>query len=237
VFFIVYYFFGPELFDGATVASGTEVVELLMINYRLATFFTWMGTACAVGVLGILLLPPDTQIEKKEGKGDKIKDWFANKNNIKLLIRVGLIIVPVIIGILALTLSERLFMDPDFVEPINLAEPMEGGYGITDDIIKVTIGSWEYPLGRLLFNFIFMPLFLALIPFVFLYLAWKTFGVLRKSYALNAIGFLLYFIGGRILKGALDVADLPHVRAILPPLIILLALLIMVIANNYEQLK
>ncbi|MDX1797355.1 MAG: hypothetical protein R3255_01785, partial [Candidatus Lokiarchaeia archaeon] len=76
-----------------------------------------------------------------------------------------------------------------------------------------------------------------LIPFIFLYLAWKTFGVLRKSYALNAIGFLIYFIGGRILQGLLDVLSLPHVRAILPPLLILLALLILVIANNYEQLK
>jgi hypothetical protein len=231
VFFIVYYFFGPELFDGTTIASGEKTVEFLMVNYRLATFFTWIGVACAVGVLGILLLPPDTQIEKTEGKG-KFKDWFANKNNIKLLIRIGLIIVPAIIGFLALTLSQWLFMDPDFVEPIG-----DGGYEITDNIIKVTIGSWEYPLGRLLFNFVFMPLFLALIPFVFLYLAWKTFGVLRKSYALNAIGFLLYFIGGRILQGALDVADFPHVKAILPPLIILLALLILVIANNYEQLR
>ncbi|MFW9942213.1 MAG: hypothetical protein ACFFFT_14335 [Candidatus Thorarchaeota archaeon] len=232
VFFIVYYFFGPELFDGTTLASGEKTVEFLMVNYRLATFFTWIGVACAVGVLGILLLPPDTQIEKTEGKGNSFKDWFANKNNVKLLIRVGLFIVPVIIGILALTLSERLFMDPDFVQPIG-----DEGYGLSDNIIKITIGSWEYPLGRFLFNFIFMPLFLALIPFIFLYLAWKTFGVLRKSYTLNAIGFLLYFIGGRILQGALDVADFPHVKAILPPLIILLALLILVIANNYEQLK
>ena len=224
VFFIIYYFFGPELFDGG---NGVEVVEFLMINYRLATFFTWIGTACAVGVLGILLFPPDTQIEKNKDKSKSIEDWFRNKNNIKLLIRLALIIVPVVIGILSLSLSEQLFMDPDF--------PSQ--YGIPDNIITVKIGSWEYPLGRLLFNFIFMPLFLALIPFIFVYLAWKTYGVLRKSYALNAIGFLLYFIGGRILQGALDVADLPHVKAILPTLLILLALLILVMANNYEQLK
>jgi hypothetical protein len=224
VFFIIYYFFGPELYD---LTNGAEVVEFLMINYRLATFFTWVGTACAVGVLGILLFPPDTQIEKNKDKSKSIEDWFRNKNNIKLLIRLVLVIVPVIIGILSLSLSERLFMDPDF--------PSQ--YGISPNIITVKIGSWEYPLGRLLFNFIFMPLFLTLIPFIFLYLAWKTFGVLRKSYALNAIGFLLYFIGGRILQGALDVADLPHVKAILPTLIILLALLILVMANNYEQLK
>ncbi|MBY8989821.1 MAG: hypothetical protein KGD58_03625 [Candidatus Lokiarchaeota archaeon] len=224
VFFIIYYFFGPELFD---VGNGAEVVEFLMINYRLATFFTWVGTACAVGVLGILLFPPDTQIEKNKDKSKSVEDWFRNKNNIKLLVRLALVIVPVVIGILSLSLSELLFMDPDF--------PSQ--YGISPNIITVKIGSWEYPLGRLLFNFIFMPLFLALIPFIFVYLAWKTFGVLRKSYALNAIGFLLYFIGGRILQGALDVADLPHVKAILPTLLILLALLILVMANNYEQLK
>jgi len=160
-----------------------------------------------------------------------LKTWFKNRKNIELLIRLGLIALPIIIGILALTLSQWLFIDPDFVLP-----PPDG-YGIPDNIIKITIGSWEYPLGRFLFNFIFMPLFLTLIPFIFLYLAWKTFGVLRKSYALNAIGFLLYFGGGRILQGALDVATLPHLRAVLPPLLILLALLILVIANNYEQLK
>jgi hypothetical protein len=223
VFFIVYYFFGPELFTGA---NGAEVVAFLMLNYRLATFFTWMGVACAVGVLGILLFPPETQEENKGTKS--LKEWFRNRNNFKLLIRGGLFLLPIIIGILALTLSEWLFIDPDFV----LAPP--DGYGIPDYIIKVTIGSWQYPLGRFLFNFIFMPLFLALIPFIFLYLAWKTFGVLRRSYALNAIGFLLYFIGGRILQGVLDVLALPHVRAIMPPLIILLALLILVIANNYD---
>ena len=113
VFFIVYYFYAPEAFV-PPYTNGAEVVEFLMINYRLATFFTWLGTACAVGVLGILLLPPDTQIETKEEKG-KFKDWFRNKNNVKLLIRVGLFIIPIIIGILALTLSEWLFMDPDFV--------------------------------------------------------------------------------------------------------------------------
>ncbi|MFX1377473.1 MAG: hypothetical protein ACFFA4_00115 [Promethearchaeota archaeon] len=226
VFFIVYYFFAPELYDGAT--NGPEVVAFLMLNFRLATFFTWLGNACAVGVLGILLFPTDTQVENAEEKGKSLANWFRSNNNIKLIIRYVLIVIPIIIGILALTLSEWLFMDPDFVSDYN---------GIPDYIISIVIGSWEYPLGRFLLNFIFMPLFLTLIPFIFLYLAWKTFGVLRKSYALNAIGFILYFVGGRILQGALDVLSSPHVRAILPPLLILLALLIFVLANNYEQLK
>jgi len=226
VFFIVYYFYAPELFTGV---NGAEVVAFLMLNYRLATFFTWMGTACAVGVLGILLLPPDTPSQQKaENKSD---GWLKNKNNRKIVIRVGMIFLPIIIGILALVLPDTLFMDPDFVKPV-----LEGGYGISIELELIQFGSWTYPIGRFLLNFIFMPLSVVFIPFIFIYLAWKTFGVLRKSYALNAFGFLLYFLG-RILQGALDVADLPHLRASLPPLIILLALLILVMANNYEQLK
>ncbi len=222
VFFIVYYFYAPELYTGA---NGAEVVAFLMFNYRLATFFTWMGTACAVGVLGILLLPPDTQPQQKtEGKSKE--GWFKDKNNRKIIIRIVMIFIPIIIGILALILPDSLFMDPDF----------NADYGVSVDLITVQFGSWTYPIGRFLLNFIFMPLSVVFIPFIFIYLAWKTFGVLRKSYALNAFGFLLYFLG-RILQGALDVADLPHLRASLPPLIILLALLILVMANNYEQLK
>ncbi len=221
VFFIVYYFYSPELHTGT---NDVEVVSSLMLNYRFATFFNWMGIACAVGVLGILTFPPDAELEKK---GDSLKDWFRNKNNIKVLVRIGLIAIPVIIGICALTLSDELFIDPDFLDDYPL---------ITIEPITIKFGTWEYPVGRLLLNFVFLPILVATIPFIFLYLAWKTFGVLRKSYALNAIGFFLYFTG-IILQGVLDIADLPHFRAVLPPLIILLALLLIVIANNYEQLK
>ncbi|MFX1431289.1 MAG: hypothetical protein ACFFCY_14080, partial [Promethearchaeota archaeon] len=112
VFFIVYYFFAPELYTGT---NGDTIVALLMVNYRFATFFTWLGTACAVGVLGILILPPDTQFEKTEEKGLLLKDWLKNKNNIKILLRISLIVIPIIIGLLALILSDGLFMDPDFV--------------------------------------------------------------------------------------------------------------------------
>ena len=225
VFFIIYYFYAPELYNG--IDNEIEVVAYLMMNFRLATFFTWMGTACAVGVLGILLFPPDTDTEQKVEQPKSMKNWFRNKNNIKFLIRIVLVALPIVIGILALTLSDSLFMDPAFLE-----EP----YNISITLITVKFGAWSYPLGRFLLNFIFQPLFLALIPFVFIYLAWKTFGVLRKSYALNAIGLLLYY-SGRILHGALIVAEYPHFRATLPPLIILFALITLVIANNYEQLK
>ena len=113
-------------------------------------------------------------------------------------------------------------MDPD----------IKAEYGLTIDL--VTIGN--YPIGRFILNLVMAPLLLFLIPFIFLYLAIKTFGVLRKSYFLNFIGFLLYAIG-RIAQGVLESLGYRHYEAILPPLLILAALLIIVIANNYEQLR
>ncbi|MHA1478130.1 MAG: hypothetical protein ACTSPU_08020, partial [Promethearchaeota archaeon] len=42
-FFIVYYFYAPEL---RYTMSDLELVSLMMLMYRLATFSTWMGIAC-----------------------------------------------------------------------------------------------------------------------------------------------------------------------------------------------
>lgn len=221
VFFIIYYFFTPE-FEGSI--SNMALVELLMIQYRLATFSTWMGIACLMGVFGILIFPPltesipdDTSSEFKK----KLKQLLKNQN-VRILLRIFLFAIPVIVAIFALTLPDSLLMDPDFVTE----------YGIDPGLILI----FGYPAGRAIFNFVLLPLFVAIIPFLFIYLAVKTFGVLRRSYALNAIGFLIYFLG-RILQGLFDTLNLPHVNAIMPPLLILLSLLIIVIANNYEQLR
>lgn len=220
-FFIVYYFYAPEL-EGTL--NNLALVELLMIYYRLATFSTWLGIACLMGVFGILIFPPITDIEEKSSNIDlklKIK-IFARKKPIRIFLKILLILIPVIVGILALTLSDALLMDPD----------LEARYGLDFDLITI----FGYPVGRAVLNFILLPLMVIFIPIIFVYLALKTFGVLRKSYALNALGFFIYFTG-RILQGVLDTFQFYHVRAILPPLLILLSLLIIVIANNYEQLR
>lgn len=220
-FFIVYYFYAPEL-EGTL--NNLALVELLMIYYRLATFSTWLGIACLMGVFGILIFPPITDIEEKSSNIDlklKIK-IFARKKPIRIFLKILLILIPVIVGILALTLSDDLLMDPD----------LEARYGLDFDLITI----FGYPVGRAVLNFILLPLMVIFIPIIFVYLALKTFGVLRKSYALNALGFFIYFTG-RILQGVLDTFQFYHVRAILPPLLILLSLLIIVIANNYEQLR
>ena len=215
VFFIVYYFYAPEL-EGTM--SNLELVGLMMMLYRFATFFTWMGIACLMGVFGTLIFPP---IAENENSETGLKNFLKQKN-VKITLKISLIAIPIIIGILALVLSDALFMHPD----------------LRDKYIPSfqLITFFGYPAGRFVLNFILLPLMALAIPILFIYLALKTFGVLRRSYALNAIGFFIYF-SGRITQGLLETLGFPHVRAILPPLLILLSLLIIVIANNYEQLR
>lgn len=211
VFFIAYYFFLPELRASPEVIAG-----YLMLVYRLATFFTWLAIACLMGVLGMLIWPPEANDSQESS------EKFMLSSTMKISLRIILIAIPIFIGILALTLPDSLFMDPEIAERYDVDIELHTIYG--------------YPIGRFLLNFILAPIFMAAIPFLFLYLAWKTFGVLRKSYLLNSIGFFLYY-AGRILQGVFEVVGWPHFRAIAPPLIILCSLLIIVIANNYEQLR
>ncbi|MHA1671406.1 MAG: hypothetical protein ACTSV5_12630 [Promethearchaeota archaeon] len=223
VFFIIYYFYAPEL---VVVLSNAEIVNLLMVFYRLATLSTWLGIACLMVILGILLFPPlNENIESKSGTSikDKFKKFLREKY-VRLTLKLVLIIIPIVIGVAALILPDSLFMDPDFVSKYSV------------DPASLDLTFFGYPSGRAVLNFILLPIFVAFIPFLYLSLAKRTFGVLRRSYALNAVGFLIYFLG-RILQGTLNSLGWPHVTAILPPLLILLSLLLIVIANNYEQLK
>jgi len=222
VFFIIYYFYAPELYG---LLANPELVNLLMILYRYATFSTWLGIACLMVILGILLFPPLAEnIESKRGKSlkENLKSFLRIKN-VRLTLKLLLIIIPIFIGVAALILPDSLFMDPDFVSK----------YGVNASSLITIFG---YPVGRAVLNFILLPIFVAIIPFLYLSLAKRTFGVLRRSYALNAVGFLIYFLG-RILQGVLSSVGYYHVSATLSPLLILLSLLLIVIANNYEQLK
>lgn len=223
VFFIIYYFYAPEL-EGAI--TNPELVSLLMILYRYATLSTWLGIACLMVILGVLIFPPIGE-DKKNSSGtsviDKLKEILRMKY-VRLTLKFLLIIVPIIVGVSALILPDSLFMDPDFITK----------YGVPASSIDLTF--FGYPSGRAVLNFIILPIFVAFIPFLYLSLARRTFGVLRRSYALNAVGFLIYFLG-RILQGVLNSVGFPHVSATLSPLLILLSLLLIVIANNYEQLK
>ncbi len=222
IFFIIYYFYAPEL---VIVLSDAELVEMLMIFYRFATLSTWLGIACLMVILGILIFPPFAEnTESKSGTSikDKIKE-ILRKKNVRITLKFVLISIPIFIGVAALILPDALLMDPEFVDK----------YGVSESSLVTIFG---YPVGRTVLNFILLPIFVAIIPFLYLSLAIRTFGVLRRSYALNSIGFLIYFLG-RILQGLLSSLGFPHVSATLSPLLILLSLLLIVIANNYEQLK
>ncbi len=222
VFFIVYYFYIPELLGTMT---NLELVGLLMIQYRFATFSTWLGIACLMGVFGTLIFPSYNEEVKTSEKDDlksKIKR-VLKRNNVRISLKILLILFPIVIGILALTLPDSLFMDPDF---------NNAPYNVGIELITI----FNYPAGRFVLNFILLPLMVLVVPILFGYLALKTFGVLRRSYALNALGFFIYFFG-RISQGLMETLGFYHVRAVLPPLLILLSLLIIVIANHYEQLK
>ena len=222
VFFLAYYFYTPEIVG----INQAEMAALLMSNYRLATLFTWLGVACVMGVLGILLFPPEASTESKDDDKAAPKGKINLTPNMKIALRIILLAIPIVVGILALALPDTYLMDPDINADYNL--------GLTLETIQ--LGSNQYPIGRFILNLVMAPLLLVLIPFIFLYLAVKTFGVLRKSYFLNFVGFFLY-AAGRILQGVLESMELRHTEAILPPLLILAALLIIVIANNYEQLR
>ncbi|MFX1237058.1 MAG: hypothetical protein ACFFAS_12595 [Promethearchaeota archaeon] len=219
VCFLFHYFFVPPF------GSTPEVGELLMIWYRFATFFSWMGISSAMGVLGILLLPTpidkDREIKEESEIKQKLKVFFNNDTR-RLVVRGILIIVPIIIGIFALILPNELFIDPDLIVK----------YGMSVD--PILIGN--YPVGRFLYNVIFLPLLVFLIPFMFIILARRTFGVLRKSYALNGLGFMIYF-AGRLCQFLFESLGWPHMKATIPPLLIIASLLILAIANNVEQLK
>jgi len=227
VFFIVYYFFIPEL---ENIIINSEVVSLLMFYYRLATFFTWLAISCLMGILGLLLFPPNVQVQQGSSSNKKpiklMEILKKNRKQVNYVFRIALTTFPIVIGILALSLPDNVFMDPDL--------PSKYHYPI--NLIVVIFGTWEYPIGRFVLNFVLLPLMVPIIPILFLYLAWKTFGVLRKSYALMSIGYCIYF-AGRIAQGVFEALGHPHLRAVIPPLLILLSLLLIVIANNYEQLK
>ena len=204
VFFIIYYFYAPE----------TQNLALLMLTYRLAVFFTWIGISCLMGMLGILLFPPEVSEDRK----------YYIDFDLKFIFRIVILVAPIIIGILALVFPDSLLIDEAYIQDFGLSSPVD------------PIAVFGYPVGRLIINFIFQPLFNILVPVMFFYLAKKTFGVIRKSYALNGIGFLIYYTW-RILYSVLGVLNAPHTQAILPPLVILLSLLIIVIANSFEALK
>ncbi|HME56030.1 MAG TPA: hypothetical protein VKM55_27755 [Candidatus Lokiarchaeia archaeon] len=78
------------------------------------------------------------------------------------------------------------------------------------------------------FDAIILLAYIVLLPFMFFYLAKKSVGTLARSFFLNGIGFLLYFAVRAVQA---------FIVTIWSPLLILLSILIIAFANQYEHLK
>ncbi len=109
--------------------------------------------------------------------------------------------------------------------------------GMVENTFLTTTFGYSYPEGRFWLNGIVLPVTTVLFPVLFFYLGYKSAGVIRRSSILNGLGFLLYFLG-RLLQPLPIIATSEHLGIILiPPSLILISLLILAIANQFEHLK
>ncbi|MEX2683427.1 MAG: hypothetical protein Q6373_017760 [Candidatus Sigynarchaeota archaeon] len=97
-------------------------------------------------------------------------------------------------------------------------------------------GVFGWGSGKLVLNVIILPIYIVLLPFMFFYLAKKSAGTLQRSFMLNGIGLLLYYIV-RAAQPMLAGMTWSGTAMMLPPLLILLSILIITFANQYESLK
>ena len=99
---------------------------------------------------------------------------------------------------------------------------------IPNDWIINPAGLFGAGIAKIYMNAILLPIFVFLMPFMFFYLAKRSAGTLQRSFLLNGIGLLLYY-SIRIVQA--------FITTIWSPLLILLAILLIAFANQYEHLK
>ncbi len=96
-----------------------------------------------------------------------------------------------------------------------------------------------FATGRFYMNFIILPIYVILVPFMFFYLAKRSVGALQRSFFLNGLGFLIYYVA-RAIQGPVIVAlagGAGFWSALTTPLLGLFAILLIAFANQYEHLK
>ncbi len=138
-------------------------------------------------------------------------------------VKVGLPLFYTFIAVIIFVLPDQLICD--------------GCVGMVENQFLKTFLSYSYAEGRFWLNGIILPITTVLFPVLFFYLGFKSVGVIRRSSILNGLGFLVYFIG-RLLQPLPVIADSGHLGImIIPPSLILVSLLILAIANQFEHLK
>jgi len=139
------------------------------------------------------------------------------------LVKIGLPFFYLLIAVLIFVLPDSLVC--------------EGCPGMVENQFLKNVFGYSYPEGRFWLNGILLPVTTVLFPVLFFNLGYRSAGVIRRSSILNALGFLLYFLG-RLLQPLPFIANSEHLGIMLiPPSFILVSLLILVIANQFEHLK
>ncbi|OLS14494.1 MAG: hypothetical protein RBG13Loki_1876 [Promethearchaeota archaeon CR_4] len=139
------------------------------------------------------------------------------------IVKIGLPLFYVLMAVLIFVLPESLVC--------------EGCPSTVENQFLQNVFNYSYPEGRFWLNGIILPVTTILFPVLFFNLGYRSAGVIRCSSMLNGLGFLLYFVG-RLIEPMPFVANSEHLGImLLPPSFILISLLILVIANQYEHLK
>lgn len=104
----------------------------------------------------------------------------------------------------------------------------------------VLAGISDFGIAKVYMNVIILPIYIILLPFMFFYLAKKSLGTLQRSFLLNGIGLLIYYIARALQPVIPSLVENPGeswIEALVPPLLILLSILLISFANQYEHLK
>ncbi|MHA1792327.1 MAG: hypothetical protein ACTSVI_06755 [Promethearchaeota archaeon] len=104
----------------------------------------------------------------------------------------------------------------------------------------VGTGPFGIPLAKFYMNIFILPSYIVLLPFMFFYLSYKSLGTLQRSFFLNGLGILIYYVARGlqpVLPYLIGDPETSYTIAVLPPLLILFAILLISFANQYEHLK
>lgn len=104
--------------------------------------------------------------------------------------------------------------------------------------VPVDLVSAPGNVFRIIINYALAPIYAIVIPALFFYLAYHSVGTIRRGSILNGIGFLILYAGrvmaSDIVRNAL--APIEWISLILAPGLVILAILIISMGNQYELL-
>ncbi|MHA1392247.1 MAG: hypothetical protein ACTSRZ_01985 [Promethearchaeota archaeon] len=214
--FIIYDYMMPYFIDKV---RADPLLPLLV--FRVANFIGWLAMASMVGILAILM--------------------FTGENRASKAIRIICPLIIVAIGSLFFILPDNSIIDENYFV---YSDPYGMDYQVSPGI-SATPSPWPgLGMGSFVLNLIVTPAISFFMPVIFLYLAYKSVGLVRKSSALNGIGFLAYWVG-RFSRYFFAISKNPRTglpwtgvtQNVWPAMIILLGLLFLALANMMLQQK